>query len=75
MDPVFPKNTILIADPDKSPKDRSYVIAKLANINIAIFRQLLIDVEDRYLKALSPDFERYRMTRLNDGDEVLSVGQ
>jgi transcriptional regulator with XRE-family HTH domain len=73
MDPVFPKNTLLITDPDKLPKDRSYVIAKLANVNIPIFRQLLIDVEDRYLKALSPDFEKYRMTRLNDGDKILSV--
>lgn len=73
MDPVFPKNTLLIADPDKSPKDRSYVIAKLSNINTPIFRQLLIDVKDRYLKALSPDFEQYKMTRLSDNDEILSV--
>jgi len=73
MDPVFPKNTFLIADPDRLPKDRSYVIAKLSNINRPIFRQLLIDVQDRYLKALSPDFEQYKMTRLNDNDEILSV--
>jgi SOS-response transcriptional repressor LexA len=73
MDPVFPKNTLLIADPDKSPKDRSYVIAKLTNLNIPVFRQLLIDAEDRYLKALSPDFEQYRMARLNNNDEILSV--
>jgi transcriptional regulator with XRE-family HTH domain len=73
MDPVFPKNTLLIADPDKFPKDRSYIIAKLASINIPIFRQLLIDAEDRYLKALSPDLEHYKMTRLNNNDEILSI--
>lgn len=73
MDPVFPKNTLLITDSDKVPKDRSYVIAKLVNMNVPVFRQLLIDVKDRYLKALSPDFEQYKMTRLNDNDEILSV--
>jgi SOS-response transcriptional repressor LexA len=73
MDPAFPKNTLLIADPDKSPKDRSYVIAKLSNIEEPIFRQLLIDAHDRYLKALSPDFDQYKMTRLSNNDKILSI--
>ncbi len=73
MDPVFPKNTVLIADSEKQAKDRSYVIAKLANHPKAIFRQLLMDAGDRYLKPLSPDFEQYRMTRLNSNDKILSV--
>jgi len=73
MDPVFPKNTLLIADPDKLPKDRSYVIAILSGINIPIFRQLLIDAKDHYLKALSPDLEQYRMAPLNKNDKILSV--
>jgi len=73
MDPVFPKNTFLIADPDKHAKDRSYVIAKLSNFDEPIFRQLLIDAHDRYLKALSPDFDQYKMTRLNENDKILST--
>ncbi len=73
MDPVFPRNTILIADPEKQFKDRSFVIAKLANYPEAIFRQLLVDAGDRYLKPLSPDFEQYKMTRLNNNDKILSV--
>ncbi len=73
MDPVFPKNTVLIADPEKQAKDRSFVIAKLANHPEAIFRQLLMDAGDRYLKPLSPDFEQYKMTRLNNNDKILSV--
>ncbi len=73
MDPVFPKNTVLIADLEKEAKDRSYVIAKLANHSEAIFRQLLMDAGDRYLKPLSPDFEQYKMTRLNSKDKILSV--
>ena len=73
MDPVFPKNTVLIADPDRQAKDRSFVIAKLVTHPEAIFRQLLMDAGDRYLKPLSPDFEQYKMTRLNNNDKILSV--
>jgi len=73
MDPVFPKNTILITDPEKISKDRSFVIAKLRNHPEAIFRQLLIDTGDRYLKSLSPDFDQYKMTKLCDDDEILGV--
>lgn len=73
MDPVFPKKTLLIADPERVVKDRSYVIAKLANYSEAIFRQLLIDAGDYYLKPLSPDFDRYKMTRLGSNDKILSI--
>jgi len=73
MDPVFPKNTLLIADSEKMPKDRSYVIAKLTNHPEAIFRQLLVDAGDRYLKPLSPDFEHYKLTRMSNKDKILGV--
>jgi len=73
MDPVFPKNTILIGDPEKQARDRSYVIAKLYNHPEVIFRQLLMDAGDHYLKPLSPDFEQYKMTNLTNNDKILSV--
>lgn len=73
MDPVFTRNTILIADPEKEIKDRSFVIAKIANHAEAIFRQLLFDAGIRYLKSLSPDFEKYKMLRLNNTGKVLSI--
>lgn len=73
MEPIFPKNTTLIADPDKEAKDRSYVIAKLSHYPEVIFRQLFIDASEKYLKPLSPDFDQYKMTRLTDNDKILSV--
>lgn len=73
MEPVFPKNTILIADAEKQAKDRSYVIAKLAHCKEAVFRQLLVDGGEHYLKPLSPDFDQYKMTKLNNNDKILSI--
>jgi hypothetical protein len=49
------------------------VVAKLSSCIEPIFRQLLIDAPDRYLKALSPDFDKYKMTYLNNNDNILSI--
>lgn len=73
MEPVFPKGTQLVVDPAKPPKDRSYVIAKLENLPEPIFRQLLVDGSSRYLKPLTPDLERYKMTLINNNDKILST--
>lgn len=73
MDPVFPKGTLLIADPQRPPKDRSYVIAKLAKLKTPIFRQLHIDAQYFYLKPLSPALDRYKMTYLEENDSILST--
>jgi len=48
-------------------------IAKLANLPEPIFRQLLIDAQEQYIKPLSPDFDHYKMLRLDDNDKILSV--
>lgn len=73
MEPQFPKGTLLIIDPDKISKDRSFVIAKLKKYSASVFRQLLIDGPHSYLKPLSPDFEQFKMTLLNKEDKVIGV--
>jgi len=73
MEPVFPKGAVLIVDPSRQPKDRSYVIAKLHEYSEPIFRQLLIDANNYYLKPLSPDLSQYKMTRLGINDEILGT--
>jgi transcriptional regulator with XRE-family HTH domain len=73
MEPVFPKNTILITDPNKQPKDRSFVIVKLAKYPEVVFRQLLLDTTNKYLKSLSPDFDQYKMKQLTENDKILST--
>ena len=73
MDPVFPQNTILIADPEKPVKDRSYVLVHLASHREVIFRQLLMNAGTCYLKPLSPALECYKMTKLKNNDKILSA--
>jgi transcriptional regulator with XRE-family HTH domain len=73
MEPLFPRGTLLIADPDIFPKDRNYIIALSMGANIPIFRQLIINGPDQFLKPLSPDTEIYRMTRLQNADTILAT--
>lgn len=68
MSPQFPIGTLLIIDPSRLPKDRSFIIAILKNSPVAIFRQLLIDGPHYYIKPISPDFDHFRMTLLKEGD-------
>jgi SOS-response transcriptional repressor LexA len=72
MEPLFPHKTILIFDPLKNPRDRSYVLVKIDNNKAPIFRQLLIDVEHRYLKPLNPDLSAYKMRLLNKNDSIIA---
>ncbi|HZW61298.1 MAG TPA: LexA family transcriptional regulator [Candidatus Babeliales bacterium] len=73
MEPVFPCDSILIVDPDVKPKDRSYVISLMHNADIPIFRQMVINGPDKYLKPLSPDTEIYKMLRLGNADNILAT--
>lgn len=73
MDPLFPLDTILIVDPTVIAKDRSYIIAQINKTNIPIFRQLIINGEDKILKPLSLDSEIYKMTYLTKYDTILAT--
>jgi len=73
MEPLFPKGTLLIIDPDREPKDRCYVIVRRNDYQEVVFRQLLIDGMERYLKPLSPNLEHFKMAMLNPMDAILGV--
>lgn len=73
MEPVFPYGTILILDPLVKAKDRSYIITLLKNSDMPIFRQLIINGPDKFLKPLSPDTQIYKMLRLKNTDNVLAT--
>lgn len=73
MEPQFPKGTLLVIDPEKTPKDRSFVVVSLKDYSEALFRQLLIDGPHQYLKPVSPDFDHFKMILLDKEDKVSGV--
>ncbi|HEJ3062528.1 helix-turn-helix domain-containing protein [Pseudomonas aeruginosa] len=50
----FREGDIVFVDPDVVPKNRSFVVAKLVDSQEATFKQLIVEGNDQYLKALNP---------------------
>lgn len=73
MEPLFASGTLLFFEPDKSANDRSYVLVQLYENNFFVFRQLLVDVDQKYLKPLNPDFNAFKMRSLHSKDIIVAV--
>lgn len=73
MEPQFPNGTVLIIDSQKVPKDRNFVVATLKDSHKIIFRQLLTDGINRYLRPLNPDFSQFGMITMSDNDKIAGV--
>jgi SOS-response transcriptional repressor LexA len=72
MEPLFPRDSILIFEPGIQPIDRSYILVKLTDSNTYVFRQLLIDLDHRYLKPLNPELSTFKMRLLENNDTILA---
>lgn len=73
MDPYFPKDSILVINPEKEIKDRCFALIKLNKEKIFIFRQILLDGQHEYLKPLNPDLTNFQMRLLNKEDKIIGV--
>lgn len=73
MEPVMPKGSILLIDPDKLPQHGSYVALKLKNFSGIIIRQLVTDTTKNFIKALSFDLSNFNITALTDEDKIIGV--
>ncbi len=58
MEPLIEKNATLIFDPVVPTTDRCYVLVKIAEFNVFIVRQLLIDLNNSYIKSLNKDLQK-----------------
>ncbi len=72
MAPTFPEGSLLIFDPTLKPQDRSYALIYLNDIKEIVFRQILIDANNTYLKPLNPDFATPNLRRLHKDDKVFA---
>lgn len=73
MEPLIPKGSILIVDPERTPHYRSLVVVKIKNNTEAFIRQLIIDAKNCYIKPLSQEFGQFKMALLEPEDSVLGV--
>ena len=62
MEPTFPAGTTVIIDPLLKATNGNFVIAYHQGKRLSTFKQLLIDGQDFYLKALNPAFETIKAT-------------
>lgn len=73
MDPVFPINTTLIFDEGRAAKDRDYALVYLKKDDRYVFRQLIIDGHQTFIRPLSPDLREVTLHTLDKHDRVCGV--
>ena len=66
----FPEGIIIQVDPDIPAKNKSFVVARMADTDEATFKQLIIDGGRKYLKPLNL---RYPITECHDNIMIVAV--
>lgn len=56
MSPKFNQGDQIFVDPEVQAENGSYVVARLDDENQATFKQLIIEGDKKYLKAINPDW-------------------
>lgn len=73
MEPVIPKHSILIIDPDKQFSYRSFILIQRKNFQDIMVRQMINDGNICYIRAVGTDFNNISMPLLNETDKILGV--
>ena len=71
MEPRFPQYSHLIFSPNRVAIDGDYVLIYFSNIKLLLFRQLLIDGENKYAINVNPKCSQTR--QLTTKDKILGV--
>lgn len=72
MLPKFEENELIFVDPEVQPVAGKYVVAMLDDENEATFKQLIIDGNKKYLKAINPDWP-VRFLEINGNCTIVGV--
>lgn len=73
MEPLFPEESILLFDPQRSFQDGGYVLVKLQNATIPVFKQILIDTPNHYIRSINPAIKEKSLTQLTNNDAILAT--
>jgi SOS-response transcriptional repressor LexA len=72
MEPRFYNGDLIFVDPEVVPESGKYVVIKLEDADEAMFRQLIIEGGQKYLKALNPDWPD-RIIEIDEKTKICGV--
>lgn len=70
MWPQFQENTVLIIDPTREQKNRDFVVVYIKKSDEILFRQLLIEGKNKFLKAINDIFPTIQ---LQASDKIIGI--
>lgn len=72
MEPKFHEGDLIFVDPEATPVHGKYVVVQLDESNEATFKQLIVEADRQYLKALNPDWPN-RIIEVNAAATIVGV--
>ncbi len=72
MEPKFHEGDLIFVDPNATPSHGKYVVVQLDESNEATFKQLIVEENRQYLKALNPDWPN-RIIEINAAATICGV--
>lgn len=72
MEPKFHEGDLIFVDPNVTPSHGKYVVVQLDESNEATFKQLIVEENRQYLKALNPDWPN-RIIEVNSAATIVGV--
>ncbi len=73
MDPQFPVNTTLIFDEERAVKDRGFALIHRQSEQRFVFRQLIFDGMQMFIRPLSQDLRDLTLQPLDDNDVICGM--
>ena len=72
MEPRFHEGDLIFVDPEAAPAHGKYVVVQIDEANEATFKQLIVEENRQYLKALNPDWPK-RIIELDTAATIIGV--
>lgn len=73
MYPRFPEGTLFIIEPEQKITNRDFILLLPNDSVTPLFKQILIDGSDYYIKSLSKDFKEIKKISLNVDHKIIGV--
>jgi len=72
MEPDFKDGDTILIDPARQPENGDYVVVRLKDENAATFKQLVLEGDQKFLKALNPIWTP-QLQKINGDADLIGV--